>query len=90
VEQEEFKATVNFESKIGLREATEDNQPREIIVHRTISIGLATFPADADDPKTLLEKADEALYAAKNTGRNRVCLSSYPEKSLPIIIQEAS
>src|SRR5690606_9712469 len=37
----------------------------------TASIGIATFPADADTPIELLAKADAALYRAKAEGRNR-------------------
>jgi diguanylate cyclase (GGDEF)-like protein len=38
----------------------------------TISIGLATFPGDSDNAKILVDKADKALYRAKEGGRNRV------------------
>jgi len=38
----------------------------------TISIGVATFPADAKDFPELLMRADAALYEAKALGRNRV------------------
>ncbi len=40
----------------------------------TLSIGGALFPDDAHYGKELLEKADKALYKAKETGRNRVIL----------------
>jgi diguanylate cyclase (GGDEF)-like protein len=38
----------------------------------TVSLGVATYPQDADAIKKLLDKADAALYSAKKTGRNRV------------------
>ncbi|MEW5850289.1 MAG: diguanylate cyclase [Myxococcota bacterium] len=38
----------------------------------TISIGVASYPEDGKDVKSLLDAADEALYAAKHAGRDRV------------------
>ncbi|MBT3306434.1 MAG: GGDEF domain-containing protein [Alphaproteobacteria bacterium] len=34
------------------------------------SVGVAIFPRDADNPNDLLKLADDALYAAKDAGRN--------------------
>jgi len=38
----------------------------------TISIGLATYPIQADSKSALLENADRALYRAKGNGKNQV------------------
>jgi len=40
----------------------------------TISIGISVFPAHAKNPFELINKADRAMYTAKNTGRNKVCV----------------
>jgi len=40
----------------------------------TVSLGVATL-SDTDDKESLLRRADEALYAAKDDGRNRVMVS---------------
>jgi diguanylate cyclase (GGDEF)-like protein len=40
----------------------------------TVSAGVAIFPDDATDEVSLIEAADKALYKAKQTGRNKVCV----------------
>lgn len=42
----------------------------------TISIGVTTFPEDAGQAQSIIDKADQALYRAKEAGRNKVCLYS--------------
>lgn len=41
-------------------------------VHKTVSIGVASFPQDAASGLKLLEAADAAMYRAKRAGKNRV------------------
>ncbi len=43
----------------------------ELIVFKTISLGVATFPEDTDDTQQLVTLADNALYRAKRGGRNQ-------------------
>ena len=40
-------------------------------VRITVSVGVAVFPRDAGTPVELIERADEAMYRAKELGRNR-------------------
>lgn len=39
----------------------------------TVSIGIATFPVDAATEDELIQKADMAMYKAKQNGRNQIC-----------------
>ncbi|WP_432823608.1 diguanylate cyclase domain-containing protein, partial [Trichloromonas sp.] len=36
----------------------------------TSSIGISLFPADGEDSNTLIKKADDAMFRAKERGRN--------------------
>ncbi|HSG72009.1 MAG TPA: GGDEF domain-containing protein, partial [Planctomycetaceae bacterium] len=40
----------------------------------TTSVGVSVYPDYSDDADSLFLSADQALYQAKQTGRNRVCL----------------
>ena len=45
---------------------------KELPTPVTVSIGLASSRPGMDDPDTIFRNADQALYLAKNRGRNRV------------------
>ncbi len=38
----------------------------------TLSIGVSTYPVDGSDSETLISRADQAMYQAKESGRNQV------------------
>lgn len=48
----------------------------------TITGGLASYPIDGNSEGEILRKADQALYRAKKTGRNKIRLA-YEEKMAP-------
>ena len=52
-----------------------DFRQKEILPDKklTISLGVATFPEDANSKDSLLIYADKALYKAKHQGKNRLC-----------------
>lgn len=42
----------------------------------TLSAGLAGYPEDGNDVRTVMANADEAMYVSKRTGKNRMTLFS--------------
>lgn len=56
----------------------------------TCSIGIASWPTDGLMQEELIRAADAALYYAKRTGRNRVCLASEVALSEAVAIQAGS
>jgi diguanylate cyclase (GGDEF)-like protein len=59
---------------------TSEGSQRQAI-HITVSIGVATYDSKMDGVKELVQDADEALYRAKQAGRNRVVVRevNYPK-----------
>ena len=74
---------VNVEGATNLAERLRDSiggaQVRyldKVLPGITISAGVAVYPDDGEDAATLLRRADKALYAAKDGGRNQVQVAS--------------
>ena len=55
---------------IDLRKTTSGGRSRPVRI--TLSAGVATLPADAEEEEAVVRRADQALYLAKSLGRNRV------------------
>lgn len=60
-----------------IRSAVENNHMStpEFEGHVTISIGVSVRGDEHANPQDMIKEADEALYAAKNAGRNKVCIA---------------
>ncbi|NWJ46094.1 MAG: diguanylate cyclase [Chloroflexi bacterium] len=64
--------------RISAREIKLPLEADEVIIGAnamvTMSIGISSFPTDAQSAELLFEYADAAMYRAKDTGKDRVCL----------------
>jgi diguanylate cyclase (GGDEF)-like protein len=47
----------------------------------TISAGVAAFPIHGKTRDEMIRAADSGLYAAKQAGRNRICLTAIKHKA---------
>ena len=53
-------------------------------IHVTASFGIATYPTHGLTREALISAADEALYAAKRSGRNAVVTASELHQPIPV------
>ena len=58
-------------------------RPVEGVGHITVSIGVAGCPTSGTSERTLYAASDEALYVAKNGGRNRIAIAPPLQEKLP-------
>lgn len=58
-------------------------------LHISASIGIALSPQDASTPEYLTKNADQAMYMAKNAGRNQFCFfSSVQQQAVGALLQD--
>ncbi|MFD1738922.1 diguanylate cyclase [Bacillus salitolerans] len=50
--------------------------PNNLVLHMTVSVGVAAYREGIIEPDMLFQDADDALYKAKQSGRNIVCIFS--------------
>ncbi len=67
--QESLEIAQDLRSRIQMENIT----LRRHDTHITVSIGVASMPIDTKDEDDLVQKADKAMYSAKDRGRNKVC-----------------
>ena len=65
--------------RMSIAETPLDLGGKDVFV--TVSIGIASFPEDGADIDVILERADQAMYRAKNSGRNRTISHVYAPDS---------
>jgi len=64
--------------------ASEDIEIGERLSHMSASVGIAVFPGDGQDFDALLRRADSAMYASKQAGKNR-CTFVSPLQAEPLM-----
>jgi diguanylate cyclase (GGDEF)-like protein len=60
--------------EVGIKNRGQNGKPSEV-VNVTVSIGLSDSTT-TKHPEEVLKLADKALYKAKETGRNKLCVDS--------------
>lgn len=72
----------NFGERVHLERIVQDiiqsmSKPFDLgednVAYTTASVGIALYPDDARDMDELMKHADQAMYEAKDAGRNRFC-----------------
>jgi two-component system, cell cycle response regulator len=68
-QEETIRVAERVRKVIEGRVFSQESRPE--VVKVTVSLGIAFFPAQGFTPEEIIRKADQALYLAKNEGKNR-------------------
>ena len=71
LEETEAEGGVGFAERVRAEVASRLFRSDQGNFRVTLSLGVACYPADARTKQALIDRADQALYAAKRAGRNR-------------------
>ena len=71
----ETRLEEGFRAAERIRQAVE-TKTKTLVIPITISLGIASWPLDGVMKEEIIARADAALYRAKQTGRNKTCLST--------------
>jgi diguanylate cyclase (GGDEF)-like protein len=86
-ENNAYKIADNIRQTIYDLGIPHQDRPDSTVDWVTVSIGVAIGTASSDIvPEQLVNRADKALYAAKNSGRNQVCLYQNGEQKTGALI----
>jgi two-component system, cell cycle response regulator len=77
-------AVVTAEKILGEIRSGPFGGPGEEPISLTVSIGIASFPQHGDSHRTLVAAADQALYRAKQAGRDRLGVPEGPPPHLQV------
>jgi diguanylate cyclase (GGDEF)-like protein len=69
------RAAALFAERVRKELAATEVRCGEVRVRVTVSAGVCKWSTATDSLRAMLKMADEAMYKAKHTGRNRVCVS---------------
>ena len=81
--------SIEVAAEVARRVLTSMHTPFTIMGHEcrvTVSIGIATYPDDADDAPTLMKHADLAMYLAKDEGKNN--FQVYSKDMSPMSVEQ--
>lgn len=79
--QTEMEGAMTVAERIRRSVEATRTQSGDLEIGVTISAGVARQGENIQTPDDLLKAADEALYQAKRTGRNRVCATHLPRQT---------
>ncbi|MBI3920313.1 MAG: GAF domain-containing protein [Armatimonadetes bacterium] len=76
--------------RASVEKATFYGDAENPVLRKTISVGVAALPMDAETDEALINEADTALYRAKESGRNRVCAAGDPGELRQVGVETGS